>query len=44
MTIENLLKEFETNKSLSKDSIKYIQSDTEIGKKLVNHFRENSAN
>lgn len=41
MTIENLLEEFENNRSLSIHSIKYIQTDNEIGKKLINHFRKN---
>lgn len=41
MTINNLLSEFENNKSLSIDSIKYIQTNTEIGKELITYFKKN---
>src|SRR5690606_28298021 len=41
MTIDNFLYELENSKPLSLETIDFVQNDREIGKLLVNHFKEN---
>lgn len=41
MTIDNFLHELENSKPLSVETIHFVQNDDEIGKLLINHFREN---
>nr|WP_294934845.1 hypothetical protein [uncultured Flavobacterium sp.] len=41
MSIDNLIAEFDRNKSFTTESIELIQTNNQIGKRLVQHFRKN---
>ncbi|MDQ8015152.1 MAG: hypothetical protein REI96_22085 [Flavobacterium nitrogenifigens] len=41
MSIDNFLYELENSKTLSVETIDFIQTDDEVGRLLVNHFKKN---